>query len=595
MPRMVMGSEAEFALKVEGPEGRVPHDRAADLFWHSAMRRLRHLPSQREHGVFLENGARLLVDYGCHPEYAAPECANPWDFVRYALAGDAVMEAAAGQIRDEFDRDLSASVYKSNVSYAPGCSWETWGCHESYLYHSAPETIAREMIPHFVSRIVFTGAGGFDSTSDGVHFLVSPRVAHLTAVMSDNSTAQRGIFHTKNEALGRHGNRMHVICGENTCSHRALWLKASTTSLVLVLADAGLMPGASVQLAAPLDAMRKFSRDVHCRQTVESVSGKRLSAIDIQRHYLEQVEAHLGEGLLPEWAPEVCRHWRAMLDRLSAGAPESVATTLDWAIKWALYSEQVRKAGMDWQDISLLSAVIERLAQSFRERQIPEEKELNLPDSVWDVFEQEKNSGVIGYLLQRHHLTKDDLQRCRGLRQRLFEIDTRFSQLGERGIFNQLDKTGALDHRVPGVERIQEAVGNPPRDTRARIRAEWVQRLASRGDATADWDSVCDFKQKFFLRLDDPLMIQEPPRENLPGVASQEPLVPLSAGTTVSRVMRYARRVRETNPNLDLETLLAREDARGEPRRRGESFEAWCMRVLESALSETERNGAGGR
>ena len=38
-----------------------------------------------------------------------------------------------------------------------------------------------ESIPHLVSRIIYTGAGGFDNAAAGIQFMISPRVPHSEA------------------------------------------------------------------------------------------------------------------------------------------------------------------------------------------------------------------------------------------------------------------------------------------------------------------------------------------------------------------------------------------------------------------------------
>src|SRR4029077_17556265 len=87
---------------------------------------------------------------------------------------------------------------------------------------------------------------------------------------------------------------------------------------------------------------------------------QRLTAIAIQRHYLTRAEAHVSDPFMPPWAGEVCDRWRAVLDALSAGW-ESAATSLDWAIKLALYREQARRSGLDWESLRTWTGVAARL------------------------------------------------------------------------------------------------------------------------------------------------------------------------------------------------------------------------------------------
>ena len=107
-------------------------------------------------------------------------------------------------------------------------------------------------------------------------------------------------------------------------------------------------------------------------------------------------------------------------------------------------------------------------------------------------------------------LKEDDLSRFLDLRQELFEIDTRFVQLGGNGIFSALDRAGLLTHHVAGVENIDVAVVRPPVTGRARLRGECVRRLAgTNGDLVCDWDGIWDEQQKRALDLSDPFETQE--------------------------------------------------------------------------------------
>src|SRR5208283_5977971 len=122
-------------------------------------------------------------------------------------------------------------------------------------------------------------------------FTLSPRVAHISRVTSGDSTSDRGIFHTKNEPLCRDGyNRLHVICGESLCSETSLFLKVGTTALIVAMTEAGANPGGEVQIESPLDALRTFAADLTCRKVVGMKNRRRLTAVDIQRHYLKEAE-----------------------------------------------------------------------------------------------------------------------------------------------------------------------------------------------------------------------------------------------------------------------------------------------------------------
>ncbi len=451
MSERLMGLETEYALSAIG-RGATALDREVTVrcFVDRVRAQGPYLPGHRSSGIFQANGGRFYIDCGLHPEQCTPECSSPSELVRYVLAGERVLARAAAELEAAHREVDELHLTKCNVDYSGTGS--TWACHESYLHTSHPGSLPTQLIPHLVSRIVYTGAGGFGAFSHGGGFTVSPRVVHLVNHISGDSTSNRGIFHTKNEPLCDSGHhRLHLLCGESLCSEAATYLKVGTTALVLAMAEAGLKPGNDVCLHGPLEAMRRFARDETCTVKARAANGHHLSAIEIQRHYLEFAERHADRDFMPPWTGDVTARWRAMLDRLAAGAPDSVATVLDWAIKLALYRRQVLRRGLRWGS--------------------------SLPV---------------------------------GVGQQLCEMDTRFGQLGERGIFAAMDRAGVLDHHLPEVDRIDEAMVEPPALGRARLRGLWVKRLSDKpARSRCDWSSVTDAQHRRLLDLSDPFETEE--------------------------------------------------------------------------------------
>jgi proteasome accessory factor A len=442
--RSLMGLETEYAVMTPGQgTGEGARGRVVGWLLSTARRELCCLPDAFLPGLYLENGARLYLDTGNHPEFSTPECPSPRDAVRYALAGDRIIAsllpgAAPGR------RGIDMTVYRSNVDHSG--TGTTWGCHESYLYQSDPRGLARQVIPHLVSRIVYTGAGGFNNRTRGVEFTISPRVPHLVRALSPHSTTRRGIFHTKNESLcGEDFNRLHVLSGESLCSQLGNLLKMGTTALVVLLADAGRSPAPKVQFADPLEAMRSYAADPSCTSTARLETGEQVTAIEVQRTFLEAAEQLVASGSAPEWAEEICHEWRTILAQLE-GAPESICTTLDWGIKLAIYQDRARRAGIPW-------------------------------------------------------VSRPPLR----LRNHLLELDTRFADITPMGIFNMLDAAGVLSHQRLESCQIEDAIHNPPQSGRARKRGGYIRQLRDgSGRYGCDWEGIYDRETGQRLPLNDP-------------------------------------------------------------------------------------------
>jgi proteasome accessory factor A len=349
MQESLFGIETEYAFTHFAPGGKALK-RAAGLetMLAFAPERLKCLNDSGAPGFYLSNGSRLYIDVGHHPELSTPECLDPWEAVRYILAGERILAMLAAEVERKHPGS-KASVYRCNVDYITG---QTWGCHESYLHRTTTEALAEEIIPHLVSRLIYTGAGGFDNHSSGLEFTLSPRAPHLGKGVSGHSTHDRGIFHTKDEPLCANGyHRLHILCGESQCSQLGTFLKIGATALVVRMIEAGVCRGREMALRAPPTAMRRFASDPSCTRFASDPSctrrealrnGKKLSALEIQRHYLEAAEAHVSREFMPTWAGEVCAEWRRMLDRLEGGEG-AVSTVLDWGIKLTLFREHARK------------------------------------------------------------------------------------------------------------------------------------------------------------------------------------------------------------------------------------------------------------
>lgn len=521
MAQRMFGVETEYAFSVVAPRGPAP-DREIFLgqLLDRAREKLPNLSGMYSGGIFLSNGSRLYRDCG-HPELATPEVVNPWDVCRYVQAGEKILADLAVDVSASAHGSTQVLLSRCNVCY--GGTHATWGHHESHSHRANPSDLAPHLIPHLVSRLIYAGAGGFSNLSPGLVFTLAPRVFHLTSDVSDESTRNRGIYHTRDEPLSLGGyHRLHILCGESLCSEAALWLKLGATSLVLALTEAGLRPGQAIQLQSPLEAMRAFASDPECKVSVLAARGKRWTAIAIQRHYLEQAQQHLSAPFMPRWAPDVCQFWERMLTQLEQG-PSAVETTLDWSIKLSLYKRRCQSHGFSWESLTHWTQALTSLHDAMRSRTQesvgPITQDVLLPGSpVSDEVDR------LRPWLRDRGLDWNDLSRFLRLRQELFEIDVRYGQLGDQGIFAALDRANVLDHRVPGVAPVQPAILDPPAEGRARLRGQCVRRFYTAPQRyRCDWMGVWDLGENRQLDLSDPFAEQE----NWQNMAREEPSRPV--------------------------------------------------------------------
>lgn len=506
MARSLFGLESEYALAGITKQGTgMEVDELSSQLIAFARDELPSLSGSRDGGLFLQNGSRLYVDSGFHPELATPECSSPWELVRYVRAGEQIVSGLARQIEESESEARSVRVYRGNVDYTTG---STWGCHESYLVESPPDRLLEDLVPHLVSRVVYTGAGGFHPHSPGLEFAVSPRAFNIVCVAGENSTSSRPIFHLKDERLAKAYHRLHILFGESLCSDTAAWLKIGATALVVAMSDAGLGPGSSVRLSRPLRALRTYARDTKGKAGARLADGNRITAVGIQRHYQRLAESNIGRAFMPPWAAEVCAEWGNILDRLEKG-PASLARTLDWPIKHAIYSERLRRRGFDWTKTRQWTRWLRRFQSEiartlYAGKSITHELLFRKDEPLERIVEK------LSPVLRSQGLELTSLGAFLQLRQEMFEIDLRFGELGERGIFEIMDNEGVLEHRIRGVDRIEQALTEPPILGRARLRGDAIRRFSPEGDRyRAGWQFVSDSKENRFLNLADPFESEE--------------------------------------------------------------------------------------
>ncbi|MSX31890.1 MAG: Pup--protein ligase, partial [Actinobacteria bacterium] len=130
----------------------------------------------RSSNVFLENGARLYLDVGSHPEYATPECDSLLDVIAHDKAGERILESlvesAESRLNEEGIRG-DVFLFKNNTDSAGN----SYGCHENYLIPREGELsrFTDVLIPFLVSRQIYAGAGKVLQSPRGAMFCISQR------------------------------------------------------------------------------------------------------------------------------------------------------------------------------------------------------------------------------------------------------------------------------------------------------------------------------------------------------------------------------------------------------------------------------------
>ncbi len=333
MERRIFGLENEYGVTftLRGQRRLSPDEVARYLF-----RRV--VSWGRSSNVFLENGARLYLDVGSHPEYATPECDKVGELVTHDKAGEWILAqlvtGAQARLREEGIRG-EVYLFKNNTDSAGN----SYGCHENYLTERNDDfnRYAEVLIPFLVSRQVYSGAGKVLLTARGAVYCLSQRAEHIWEGVSSATTRSRPIINTRDEphADAERYRRLHVIVGDSNMSEYASFLKIGATSILLaMLEDPGTVLR-DLTLENPIRAIREISHDITCQRRVRLANGREMRALDIQGEYLERaLKFRDRRGFSPE-EDQALEMWEHCLKGLESD-PLSLWRECDWVAKHRL-------------------------------------------------------------------------------------------------------------------------------------------------------------------------------------------------------------------------------------------------------------------
>ncbi len=371
----VMGTEVEYGITIKGDPDFDPisscvllvnayrEDHAGEILWDYDQENPladargfqvegeKYTPNQQENiarNKTLVNGARYYVDHA-HPEYSTPEVTSVRELVVHEKAGERVLEISRREANALLPEGAQMLIYKNNSDR----KGNSYGSHENYLMdrRTSFKQIVEHVMPFFVTRQVFCGAGkvGSENRAQPCDYQLSQRADFFETEVALDTMVKRPIVNTRDEphADREKYRRLHVIVGDANLSEYTIYLRNGVTALVLSMIEDGAIDK-PLALRDPVRAIKEVSHDPSCRREIQLESGKRWSAVQIQREYFELALRYASGRSLDPITKDVLAKWESVLAAL-ARDPMELDTRIDWVMKKSMIESFMQRKQLDWE------------------------------------------------------------------------------------------------------------------------------------------------------------------------------------------------------------------------------------------------------
>lgn len=346
------------------------------------------------------NGGCVYIDLN-HLELCLPEVRSAYDYV---AAWHAMLATALRALDKANAHLLTGQAIQVLINNSDGLG-HSYGSHLNILMtRQAWDTMFHRKLHHLLflaafqaSSIVLTGQGkvGSENGAPPVDFQLSQRADFFETLVGPQTTFQRPLVNSRDEALcgQAYGQpqtdkpvtefaRLHCIFFDSTLCQVATLLKVGLMQMVCAMIEAGHV-NANLALEDPVEAVKLWSHDPSLLTRVRTVSGKTLTAVELQWLFFKEVQTFARNGGLDGIVPrftELLEVWEDTLAKLEAREFGALISRLDWVLKLSL----LQRAMSQSPKLTWTSPEIKHLDHLY--------SSLNPSDGLW--WEMQK-SGVL--------------------------------------------------------------------------------------------------------------------------------------------------------------------------------------------------------
>lgn len=314
------------------------------------------------------NGGCAYIDLD-HLELCLPEVLSAYDHVACWHAMLRLARAALSKANERLSDGQKIQVLVNNTDG----KGNSYGSHLDFLVARRTWNNIFQRKMHYllylasfqVSSMIYTGQGkvGSENGAPPVPFQISQRADFFETLTGAQTTYNRPLVNSRDEPLcGRRRfretdeseaalmARLHVIFFDNTLSQVACLLKVGVMQIVLAMIDAECV-NADLILDDPVEAVVQWSHDPTLQTRAPLVSGRTVTATELQLLFLEEARAFVAgggcRGVVPR-AEEILALWEDTLLKLQSGNFAALASRLDWVLKLSVLQQVMTREGLSW-------------------------------------------------------------------------------------------------------------------------------------------------------------------------------------------------------------------------------------------------------
>ncbi len=360
-----------------------------------------------------------------HPEYSTPECATPRDLVIHDKAGERILERSLEAVLSMLPDGERMAIYKNNTDG----KGNSYGCHENYLVERATpfSRIVRDLTPFFVTRQVFTGAGKVGAESSRAQ---GRGITYQLSQRADFFEAEVGLETTLKRPIINTRDEPHADPDKYRRLH-------------CIVGDANLCEVSTFLKVGATALVLKLIED----DLVPDLS-------------LDSPVAALHEV---SWDPS-CKQTVRLKD-----------------------NRRIRAVEMQWEYLDRAKTYVKEVEPTAVNAEVVQWWETILSGLEEDPFSLHRElDWVAKHRLLTAYRDRDGLD---WRDPRLAMIDLQYHDVRRsRGLYHRLAATGKVQ-RLCTDDEVDQAIGQPPEDTRAYFRGRCIQRYPH-AIAAASWDSL---------------------------------------------------------------------------------------------------------